>query len=132
MEKSACESLGRVTPLLKKPVPQIYAFIPFQFVDFFKTKISRKTSAVEAIFYVLNTNGCSNLNLIHFSLQRGPKDIPEQFPHLFDGKMGCIKNCKVTLHIDRSITPVAQTHRRIPFHVRKDVEKELERLENLT
>ena len=29
------------------------------------------------------------------------------------------------LHIDDSVQPVAQTHRRIPFHVRKDLEAQL-------
>ena len=31
------------------------------------------------------------------------------------------------LHIDDSITPVAQPHRRIPFHVRKQLEEQLEK-----
>ena len=34
------------------------------------------------------------------------------------------------LHIDESIKPTAQPHRRIPFHMRKKVEKELQRLED--
>ena len=37
----------------------------------------------------------------------------------------------VKLHIDSGVQPKQQPHRRIPFHVRKDVEKELERLEQL-
>ena len=37
----------------------------------------------------------------------------------------------VKLHIDPDVQPKQQPHRRIPFHVRKDVEKELERLESL-
>jgi hypothetical protein len=52
---------------------------------------------------------------------------PEQnYPDLFDG-IGKIKDKKVKLHID----PEQQSHRRIPFHIRKDVEKELQRLEDL-
>ena len=35
------------------------------------------------------------------------------------------------LHIDPDVTPRQQPHRRIPFHVREDVEKELNRLEKL-
>ena len=30
------------------------------------------------------------------------------------------------MHVDPDVQPVQQPHRRIPFHVRKDVEKELE------
>jgi hypothetical protein len=43
--------------------------------------------------------------------------------------MGKIKDQIITLHVDETVTPVSQKHRRIPFHVRKDVEKELQRLE---
>ena len=35
----------------------------------------------------------------------------------------------VKLHIDPDVQPKQQPHRRIPFHVRQDVEKELERLD---
>ena len=112
----------------------------FPFVDFFQTQISHKLKTVEAVFYVLHTNGCANLmsskttqqlNLVHFSLQTNPTDIPDQFPQLFDGAMDRIKNRKVTLHIDKSVTSVTQIHRRIPFQVRKDVERELDRLKRL-
>ena len=37
----------------------------------------------------------------------------------------------VKLHIDPDVKPKQQSHRRIPFHVRKDVEKELKRFEEL-
>ena len=37
----------------------------------------------------------------------------------------------IHLHIDPNVTPKQQPHRRIPFHVRADEEKELERLEKL-
>ena len=39
-----------------------------------------------------------------------------------------MKGVKVSLDIDKSITPVAQKHRRIPFHMREEVEKELQQL----
>ena len=42
-----------------------------------------------------------------------------------------MKDRKVKLHVDESVTPTAQQHRRIPFHIREKVEKELERLEKL-
>ena len=35
------------------------------------------------------------------------------------------------LYIDPDVTPRQQPHRRIPFHVREDVKKELKRLEKL-
>lgn len=45
--------------------------------------------------------------------------------------MGKIDGVKVKLHINKDVPPVTQRHRRIPFHVRKDVETELKRLEDL-
>jgi hypothetical protein len=56
--------------------------------------------------------------------------IEDEFPNLF-GDIGKIKNTQVQLHIDTNVTPKQQKHRRIPFHIRKDVEKELQRLEDL-
>ena len=56
---------------------------------------------------------------------------PEKnFPDLFNG-IGKIKDKKVKLHIDPEVQPKQQSHRRIPFHIRKDVEKGLQRLEDL-
>ena len=52
----------------------------------------------------------------------------QQFPTLFDG-IGKLKYREVSLHIDDSVTPVAQPPRRIPFHMRKEVEEELDNLE---
>ena len=43
--------------------------------------------------------------------------------------MGKISDVKVRLHINASVTPKAHTHRRIPYHIRIDVEQELQHLE---
>ena len=71
------------------------------------------------------------MQLIQFTLQNGPKSIPDEFPALFDGSIGHIKNIKIKLLIDKSVPHVSQRHQHIPFHVRKDVEKELDRLEKM-
>ena len=47
------------------------------------------------------------------------------------GGIGKVKGRLIKLHIDPQVKPKQQPHHRIPFHVRKDVEKELERLERL-
>ncbi|CAB4032489.1 Hypothetical predicted protein, partial [Paramuricea clavata] len=47
---------------------------------------------------------------------------------IFQG-IGKLKGVKVTLHIDETVKPVAQKHRRVPFHLRDKVEAELSRLE---
>ena len=50
--------------------------------------------------------------------------LVQSHPELFDG-VGKLTNYQVKLHIDESVKPVAQPHRRIPFHVRKQVEREI-------
>ena len=62
----------------------------------------------------INTITCSNLI--------------EQYPSLFQG-IGNLKNCEVKLHIEKTVPPVAQSARRIPFHLRKKVAAELKKLE---
>ena len=52
----------------------------------------------------------------------------KEFPTVTTG-MGACKGEPVRIHVDNSITPVAQPHRRIPFHVRKQVEEKLIQLE---
>ena len=54
--------------------------------------------------------------------------VIEDYSDLFEG-MGKVKDRLITLHIDETVTPKQQKHRRIPFHIRKDVERELARLE---
>ena len=57
-----------------------------------------------------------------------PGTLPTKYPSLFQG-IGKIKGVEVKLHIDETITPIAQQPRRIPFHIRKKVETELTNLE---
>ncbi|XP_022791988.1 uncharacterized protein LOC111331193 [Stylophora pistillata] len=55
-----------------------------------------------------------------------PESLKEEFKSIFGG-IGKVPNKQVKLHIDPNVTPQQQPYRRIPFHVRDDVEKELER-----
>ena len=57
------------------------------------------------------------------------EQLLQQYPELFKG-IGKLKGAEVKLHIDQTVTPVAQPARRIPFHLRKKVEKELENVES--
>ena len=48
---------------------------------------------------------------------------------VFNNTVGKLKDYEVKLHIDKSVPPVAQRERRIPFALREKVNKELEKLE---
>ena len=50
------------------------------------------------------------------------------FPAVFEG-IGKLKEFEVKLHIDDNVPPVAQRHRRVPFHQRQKVTAELRDLE---
>ena len=61
-----------------------------------------------------------------------PPDAPDflkEFPNLTSG-MGKYKGEPARIHVDESVKPLAQPHRRVPFHVRKQVEEKLKQLEN--
>ena len=51
-------------------------------------------------------------------------DPKTKYPKLFEG-IGKYKGATIKLHINESIRPVAERHRRTPFHLRNKVEREL-------
>ena len=99
----------------------------------FSSRVRYKERTIEAQFYVVEglDNSSSNLlsavtsealEIISFARQ---VNVPEE---LYEG-FGKIKGLNIKLHIDEQVHPKKQTHRRIPYHVRKSVEKEIQRLE---
>ena len=101
-----------------------------------------QSTTLDANFYVAkgtggNILGCQTaeqLGILKITINTAVSSynarIEDEFPNLFGG-IWKIKNTPVQLHIDTDVTPKQQKHRRIPFHIRKDVEKELQRLEDL-
>ena len=69
----------------------------------------------------LHVNHVSDTVPVHEQLCR-------QYSGIFNG-IGRLKGVEVKLHIDQSVSPVAQRARRIPFHMRKKVARELDQLE---
>ena len=47
---------------------------------------------------------------------------------MFQG-IGKVKNYEVKHHTDNTVTPIAQSARKIPLHLRKEVSAELRKLE---
>ena len=135
---------------LNKDCPKIFAYAatdPLPLLGYFVGNIRVDKHSCYGKIYVLdniqhakninNLLSCQttcNLHLAQFvsSLSENPKEnIFGRYQDLFDGGMGKIKGHKIHLHINDSVQPLSQTHRRIPFHLRSEVEKELERLEKL-
>ena len=57
-------------------------------------------------------------------------DLCDKYAKVFQG-LGKWKDREIKFHIDENVVPVAQSPRRISFHLRDKVEKELERLEKI-
>ena len=78
--------------------------------------------------------GLLNLNCINqvktVSLRPAISQLLEKFENLFVG-LGKLKGVQLKLNIDKSVTPVTQNCRRIPFHVRGKIEKKLAQLSNM-
>ena len=95
----------------------------------FSALIESKCSAVDAEFVVVESKTslpgyttATELGILQtanaVSLE---KNVFKRYPSLFTG-LGKMKNVEVKLHIDGNVSPVHQTHRRIPFHQRKSLE----------
>ena len=59
-------------------------------------------------------------------------DRVDQLVHEYDDLLhglGKLKARQVKIHIDETVQPIAQPHRRLPFHLRKQLEEQLEKEE---
>ena len=140
-------------PLLNSET-RIYAYDsrkPLEVMGTFKTVIGALDNNASAKFYVVKGNGGSLLgkpSAIEINLLRvGPpvhnehvspiafqstkiQNILDKHQDIFSG-VGKLKDFQLKLHIDEKVTPVQQLFRRIPFHTREKLSKELERLKKL-
>jgi hypothetical protein len=80
---------------------------------------------------LLSFSTAKQLNLLHVSVNTvNATNLdypPEEYKCLF-GRFGKVKGRLIKLPIHPQVKPKRQLHRRIPFHIRKDVEKELDRV----
>ena len=57
------------------------------------------------------------------------QEIVNKYSTVFEGQ-GKLNNEQIKLHIPDDVNPVMQPQRRIPYHIRQDVSKELKKLQN--
>ena len=100
----------------------------------FSALIESKCSAVDAEFLVVESKTsllgyttATELRILQIANVSVEKNVLQRYPSLFTG-LGKMKNVEVKLHIDGNVSPVHQTHRRIPFHQRKSLETCVESL----
>lgn len=137
--------LRKTKPLQLRPTTvQIHAYgsnAPLTVLGQLNTHIESKSRITPAVVYVVQgTHGsllsyhtATELGLLNVNATTACSDITQsnleiQYPSVFSG-IGKLRDHQVKLHIDKNVVPVTQPHRRIPFHLRKKLENELDRLE---
>ena len=130
---------------ITKPTNKILAYgseKPLPAMGQFRATLESKSNYTVATIHVikgshgslLSYHTATELGLIELKvnqLKDKPPDIEQlaaTYPNLFNG-IGELKDFNLRLHIDHNVPPVAQPPRRIPFHLRKQVAKELKKLE---
>ncbi|PIK51998.1 hypothetical protein BSL78_11110 [Apostichopus japonicus] len=121
---------------------QVYAFganSPIEVLGKISLLVRHKAQMLRDIFFITEHSGPTLLRLntakeLHMiavtcNVHAAPSVIDE-FSDRFVG-LGKLAGVTCKLHVDQSVTPVTQPHRRIPFHVRQHVEAELKRLQEL-
>ena len=138
--------------LFKQPVSNVYPYgsrTPLPVIGVFITKVKFHSKVVDTHVHVVegttgNLLGCQtaqDLGILHITQNVTARqyvttsDTPQsqiidQFADLFEGA-GKVDGVEIKLHIDQDVSPKEQQHRRIPFHIRLDVENELDRLDKL-
>ena len=126
---------------LRHTSTKIYSYggtSPLPVIGTFSTRVESKTRTTAATIYVIKgENGCllsyktaTELELISVIAQTNASvntttplstlsstQLRSEYSDLFDG-IGKMTDFQVHLHIDPSVPPVTQLHRRIPFHPR--------------
>ena len=145
MEENVFNKLNHKPPLQRAP-SSIYAYgsnTPMITLGAFHAELETNNKLSEALIYVvrgkhgslLSYHTALQLDLVRFNVNTlqpvAPRTTIESLtachPQLFNGT-GKLKAHQVRLHIDQSVKPCIQPHRRVPFHLQKKVEEEINSL----
>ena len=118
--KSQLESLGKFTATVRAKKKQIAT--TFHVLSGAHGSLLSYSTAKELGLVNISLNNIATTDVI--TLEK----LMNKYPMVFQG-IGKLKNYEVKLHIDTTVSPVAQPARRIPFHLRKKVTVELKKLE---
>ena len=88
-----------------------------------KPLVGRKTATELGLLHVGMLNSLSQEQA-----NENTESIIRSFEDRFQGT-GMLKDFQLKLHIDETVTPVAQTSRQIPFKMRKQVKQKIDELE---
>lgn len=127
-------------PTLSSPVPKVFAYgskTELHLLGKFTAQMVYKGIKLQDTILVtlskspLCFKSAEALGLVSIVYKvASSQNIQSAYPRLFEG-LGKLQGIEVKLHIDKSVPPVAQKLRPIPFSVRDAVTEEVERLEKL-
>ena len=126
---------------------KLYAYAsqtPLDVIGTFSCEVSAGSNTASAKFCVINGEGdpllgkdtATSLGVLKIGIgiaavSADPKTIggilQQKYPNVFSG-VGKLKDRAVQLHIDPSVTPVAQPMRRTPFSMRSKLEEKIKEL----
>ncbi|XP_078520471.1 uncharacterized protein LOC144785447 [Lissotriton helveticus] len=129
----------RPKPTLAHAPVRVYTWMskkPLQCLGKFPTTLAHDNVTIDAVIHVikgpeadclLSLPTAERLRLVEILFkvcddQNG--NIVNRFPRLFIG-LGKLKDRQIHLHVNKHIRPVAQHPRRVPFHLQKAVEEEI-------
>ena len=142
------KAFNQISPLppLHNADTKLFAYGPstkaLPIIGMFDATLSSNYATVTAKVYVTDGQDCALLSRMssealklitvhHEAVIAEVKPQPLKVKHLQDCFTGMekLKDVQIKLHIDHTVRPVAQQHRRIPFHLRDKVEAEIKCLE---
>ena len=122
---------------------EIYAFgasKPIEVAGQTSLPVQHKLHGMQATFFITKQKGptllcfktAQQLQIVSvaYNITSSMPSIADEFHDRFQG-LGKLRGAQCTLHVDETVQPVTQPHRRIPFHVRHQVEAEVKKLQDL-
>ena len=119
-------------PLLGKFTCDISNNTNFQITEVYVVKGKQRSGALLGLDTAMALGVIKIINKIKEKVKEVCPDgkiqsLVEEYDDIFHG-IGKLKDVEIKLHVDESIKPKAQRHRRVPFHLRQKVEDEIHRL----
>ena len=117
---------------LQKSTTKIYAYgfqTPLPLTGQFQATLESKKRYTVSQIYVIDGNPVQNNTSIPGAKDQKIQEIINKYSTVFEGQEK-LNNQQIKLHIRDDVNPVMQPQRRIPYHIRQDVSKELKKLQD--
>ena len=138
----------RDKPVLRKSSVRLLAYgstVPIEIIGEFKSRILFNHLYTAVVFQVvagapgsvLGNESLCKLGIVKYvnSIEKTINSensfidgLKKQYPSLFTGKVGKLKDFKVTLHVDPNVKPIRQRRRPVSLHLREKVKNAIQKM----